>query len=95
MGKETYQLRQTCNECPWRKDVEPGRFPPERFYTLARNRAARVGQSDLRVPQDDRGEGSGVRGLPARGGLEQFLRALGARSALVRSTRSQSRRTAL
>lgn len=36
MGKETYQLRQTCNECPWRKDVEPGRFPPERFYTLAR-----------------------------------------------------------
>lgn len=24
-----------CAECPWRKDVAPGRFPPERFQVLA------------------------------------------------------------
>jgi hypothetical protein len=24
----------TCDECPWRKDVPPGRFPPERFERL-------------------------------------------------------------
>lgn len=25
----------TCEECPWRKDVEPGQFPPERFELLS------------------------------------------------------------
>jgi hypothetical protein len=24
-----------CNECPWRRDVETGHFPPERFEALA------------------------------------------------------------
>jgi hypothetical protein len=24
-----------CAECPWRKDVVPGKFPPERFEKLA------------------------------------------------------------
>jgi hypothetical protein len=24
-----------CTECPWRRDVAPGRFPPERFELLA------------------------------------------------------------
>lgn len=24
-----------CPECPWRQDVAPGRFPPERFVALA------------------------------------------------------------
>lgn len=24
----------TCDECPWRTDVKPGRFPPERFEKL-------------------------------------------------------------
>ena len=27
----------TCNECPWRRDVPVGRFPPERFEALARS----------------------------------------------------------
>jgi hypothetical protein len=27
--------KRTCPECPWRKDVEVGRFPPERFVALA------------------------------------------------------------
>jgi hypothetical protein len=26
---------QPCAECPWRTDVVPGRFPPERFRDLA------------------------------------------------------------
>ena len=25
-----------CSECPWRKDVAPGRFPPERYIALRR-----------------------------------------------------------
>ena len=24
-----------CAECPWRRDVPPGKFPPERFIALA------------------------------------------------------------
>lgn len=24
-----------CAECPWRRDVPPGKFPPERFRALA------------------------------------------------------------
>lgn len=27
--------KRTCPECPWRTDVEVGRFPPERFIALA------------------------------------------------------------
>lgn len=27
--------RKPCDECPWRKDVAPGRFPPERYRALA------------------------------------------------------------
>lgn len=27
--------RKPCGECPWRKDVKPGQFPPERFIALA------------------------------------------------------------
>lgn len=26
--------KKTCEECPWRKDVPVGRFPPERFVRL-------------------------------------------------------------
>ncbi|RYZ92821.1 MAG: hypothetical protein EOP06_03080 [Proteobacteria bacterium] len=25
-----------CSECPWRKDVDPGRFPPQAFKDLAK-----------------------------------------------------------
>lgn len=27
--------KRTCPECPWRRDVAPGKFPPERFIALA------------------------------------------------------------
>lgn len=27
--------KKPCAECPWRRDVERGRFPPERFIKLA------------------------------------------------------------
>lgn len=29
-----FRARKTCDECPWRKDVPVGRFPPERFAKL-------------------------------------------------------------
>lgn len=28
--------KRPCAECPWRQDVKPGKFTPERFRTLAR-----------------------------------------------------------
>ncbi|MFF3256992.1 DUF6283 family protein [Actinacidiphila glaucinigra] len=37
-----------CNECPWRLDVPPGQFPPERFEQL---RATSV-QPDPRTDPD-------------------------------------------
>jgi len=30
----SFRLKKTCDECPWRKDVPVGRFPPERFVAL-------------------------------------------------------------
>lgn len=27
--------KEPCTECPWRTDVPPGKFPPERFRALA------------------------------------------------------------
>lgn len=30
-----YAVRRTCAECPFRRDVAPGRFPPARFIALA------------------------------------------------------------
>lgn len=34
--KPGFRMRKTCDECPWRKDVPVGRFPPERFIQLRR-----------------------------------------------------------
>lgn len=28
-------IKRPCDECPWRKDCEPGRFEPERWAVLA------------------------------------------------------------
>lgn len=28
-------VKRPCDECPWRKDCEPGRFEPERWAALA------------------------------------------------------------
>jgi hypothetical protein len=30
-----FAVKRTCDECPWRKDVPTGRFPPERYRALA------------------------------------------------------------
>jgi hypothetical protein len=39
-----------CANCPWRKDSEPGEFPPERYRAL-RSTAGRPGQEvDMRAP---------------------------------------------
>lgn len=41
-----FALKRTCAECPWRKDVATGRFPPERFEALR----ATVGDGDASRP---------------------------------------------
>lgn len=36
MGERSFpHAKKPCDECPWRMDVAPGRFPPERFVALA------------------------------------------------------------
>lgn len=35
-GHPSFRATKTCDECPWRKDVPTGRFPPERFIKLRR-----------------------------------------------------------
>ncbi len=35
MSQSDY-CRQPCPQCPWRKDVPVGRFPPERYVALAK-----------------------------------------------------------
>lgn len=32
---EAFCATRPCGECPWRKDVPVGRFPPERYVALA------------------------------------------------------------
>jgi hypothetical protein len=34
MTLPAYALTKTCAECPWRRDVAVGRFPPERYRAL-------------------------------------------------------------
>lgn len=34
MNEEAFKARVTCDECPWRRDVPVGKFPPERFELL-------------------------------------------------------------
>lgn len=29
-----FALTRPCDECPWRRDALPGRFPPERYHAL-------------------------------------------------------------
>jgi hypothetical protein len=33
----SFRRTETCSECPWLRDVEPDRFPPERFVQLRRS----------------------------------------------------------
>lgn len=35
MGKPLHHPKKPCGECPWRTDVEPGRFPADRYRALA------------------------------------------------------------
>jgi hypothetical protein len=30
----TWQMHKQCAECPWRRDVAPGQFPPARYEAL-------------------------------------------------------------
>lgn len=32
--KPGFAMQRTCAECPWRRDVPTGRFPPERYKDL-------------------------------------------------------------
>src|SRR5579883_1177505 len=34
MRKPGFALEVQCQECPWRKDVPVGKFPPERYVAL-------------------------------------------------------------
>ena len=34
MKQDWFPMMRTCQECPWRRDVEVGRFPPERYRVL-------------------------------------------------------------
>jgi Family of unknown function (DUF6283) len=34
MSEQGFRRKETCEECPWRKDVPVGRFPEERFISL-------------------------------------------------------------
>lgn len=29
-----FAMKRTCDECPWRRDVPVGKFPPERYQAL-------------------------------------------------------------
>lgn len=33
-GSKVFGAKVTCDECPWRRDVPVGRFPPERYQSL-------------------------------------------------------------
>jgi hypothetical protein len=34
MSKDSLYVRRTCSECPWLRETEVGRFPPERYRAL-------------------------------------------------------------
>jgi Family of unknown function (DUF6283) len=42
--------RRPCTECPWRKDVAPGQFPPERYEELAQTTGTPGNEAPLGAP---------------------------------------------
>lgn len=34
MTEDWFHMTRTCSQCPWRRDVPTGRFPPERYRAL-------------------------------------------------------------
>lgn len=39
-----------CSNCPWRKDSEPGEFPPERYEALRSTSGRPGGEAGLTAP---------------------------------------------
>ena len=46
----TAYQRRPCDECPWRLDAVPGRFPPERYAALENTHGARGREAPLGAP---------------------------------------------
>jgi hypothetical protein len=42
--------RRPCAQCPWRRDVEPGQFPAERYEALAATSGKRSAEAGITAP---------------------------------------------
>jgi Family of unknown function (DUF6283) len=43
-------VRRPCDECPWRRDVPPGKFPASRYTALAETTGEPGGEAALLAP---------------------------------------------
>ncbi len=46
MGRPLPRVRRPCDECPWRRDAQPGRFTRERWEKLVSTTARHGGSRD-------------------------------------------------
>lgn len=53
---KAFSATSTCGECPWRKDVPTGRFPPERFEALRSSVTQGVGEKMFGCHKSPEGE---------------------------------------
>lgn len=73
----TYMTK-PCAECPWRTDVSPGRFSPERFIALART-AYDMATTQFACHKSPEGAEVGCAGFVLRGATHNLGARLSAR----------------
>jgi len=73
-----------CAECPWRTDVVPGQFPPERFRDLAET-AYDMAEVQFACHKSPEGREFGCAGFVLRGATHNLGARLAARSGRLRT----------
>lgn len=58
-----------CEQCPWRRDVEPGQFPADRYEELAETTGSAGEEADLDAPLFGCHKGSPDSPMPCAGWL--------------------------
>ncbi len=78
--------KKPCAECPWRKDVPTGRFPPERYRALAHT-AYDIAEKVFACHKSTEEEPIACAGFVLRGGLHNLsLRLAYARGSITRDS---------
>lgn len=79
--------KKPCEQCPWRRDIEPGQFPADRYDELANTTGAPGAEADIDAPLFGCHKGAEDKPMPCAG----WLAAVGYESLRVRILAGQGK----